>query len=82
MKKLTLFLSLFFIGCASPLSFEISYTVSSERVMTITHRTNGNTCRTKLKTLYDVKRYKESLQKLIKAVEEFEEELITTEKTK
>ena len=67
------------LGCAS--GDEVAYTRNNKEMrLKITHRNNGNFCSVEITNLEEAKNYKARLQKLIKEIEDFENELSIREK--
>jgi len=80
MKKFT-FLLVFVAGCACSTDDEVKYTrSSSEAKLVITHRNNCSSFNVEIKNADEAKKYKERLQKLVKEIERYEEDVRILEK--
>lgn len=81
MRKLWLIGILFLVGC-QPVEVEVQYKRSASVMeLNITHKANG-TCIVRLTKLDDVKKYRKQLNDVLKELDDFEVNLIASEKMK
>ena len=81
MKKLLFALVLLIAGCGGPQE-EITTYVSSNNIvkLKIRHSYNGQAITVEINSAKEAKDYKERMQKIIRAIEDFEKELTIREK--
>lgn len=81
MKKLILLIAIFITGCSCSTEDEIKYTRSnSEATLVIIHRNCGNFLKVEIKNAEEARKYKERLQKLIREIEKYEDDVRVMEK--
>jgi soluble cytochrome b562 len=82
MKKLLFAFVILFAGCAAPQEEITTYVSSNNTVkLKIRHSINGSSITVEINNAKEAKDYKERMQKIVRAIEDFEKELSIREKT-
>lgn len=82
MKKLLFAFVILLAGCAAPQEEITTYISSNNTVkLKIRHANGGNSVTVEINNVKEAKDYKERMQKIVRAIEDFEKELSIREKT-
>ncbi len=82
MKKLLFAFVLLLVGCAAPQEEITTYVSSNNTVkLKVRHSNGGGSITVEINNAKEAKDYKERMQKIVRAIEDFEKELSIREKT-